>query len=70
LKKWPCKRTWEAAAIDCLTREDCQLILNEVFDCDDLQALIARGDAFFAQMPDIGMKLKYSPSSPLSESFS
>jgi hypothetical protein len=53
LKTWPCKRTWEVAAMDSITREGCNLILNEVFDCDDVAALIALGDAFFALMPEL-----------------
>jgi len=50
-KAWPCKRVWEAAAIDSLTRIGCKLIANEVFECDNLEALLERGDDFFALMP-------------------
>jgi hypothetical protein len=39
LRAWPCKRTWELTAMDSLTRLDCRLILNEVFECDDPEAL-------------------------------
>lgn len=51
VKNWPCKRSWERAAMDCLTQTGCTLIANEVFHCDDIDALFARGDAFFGLMP-------------------
>lgn len=51
VKNWPCRLTWERAAIDSVTREGCRLIANEVFACDDLLALIERCDQFFALMP-------------------
>lgn len=51
VKAWPCKRSWERAAIDCVTQDGCTLIANEVFTCNTLEVLIERGDAFFAIMP-------------------
>ena len=50
LKHWSCRRTWEPAAIDCLTVEGCHRVGPEVFDCDDLDHLCQRGDDFFALM--------------------
>lgn len=49
---WPCMRSWELAAIASATRTGCQLVGGEVFDCEDLEALISRCNAFFAIMPD------------------
>lgn len=51
VKAWPCKRVWERAVMDSVTREGCELIANEVFECDDLIMLQNRGDEFFALMP-------------------
>jgi len=51
LKAWPAKQSWEYAAIDSITRTNCQSISNEVYDCDNLETLVQRGDEFFALMP-------------------
>lgn len=51
VKSWSCRRTWEQAAIDSITRMGCKLISNEVFQCDDLDALTRRADEFFNLMP-------------------
>ena len=51
IKAWPCKRSWETAAIASVTRIECKLLSGEVFDCDDLDALVSRCDQFFAIMP-------------------
>lgn len=54
VKAWSCERAWEQAAIDSVTRIGCKLIANEVFQCDDLDALIERCEAFFDLMPSEG----------------
>ena len=51
VKAWPCKRIWECAAMDSVTRIGCSLVANEVFDCNDLETMISRCDDFFALMP-------------------
>ena len=51
LKSWPCRKVWEQTAIDALTRDGCRLILNEVFECDDQESVIQRGNVFFASLP-------------------
>lgn len=51
VKAWPCKRSWEIAAIASVTRVECQSLSNEAFDCDDLNSLVLRCDEFFAIMP-------------------
>jgi len=37
LRTWPCRRSWESTAIDCITRAGCRLIVNEVYEADDLK---------------------------------
>ena len=53
IKKWACKRTWEKAAIDCISADDaiCQHVGGEVFDAHDMPAVVGRGNAFFKMMP-------------------
>jgi len=53
LKAYPCKRTWEPAAISVVTKEGCTLIGGEVYDCTSLDAITNRCDTFFALMPQI-----------------
>ncbi|MFO1204406.1 MAG: hypothetical protein U1E63_01380 [Burkholderiales bacterium] len=65
LRAWPCKRPWELAAIDALTREGCRLILNEVFECDDPDTLVKRGDAFFRLLPAPDARAPLARASPL-----
>lgn len=66
IKSWPCKRSWDYAAMDSITREGCKLVLNEVFE-GDIQGFIARGDAFFAMMPPPDSERELSEYSPLYE---
>ena len=65
LRAWPCKRSWELTAMDSLTRVDCRLILNEVFECDDPQSLVDRGEAFFSLLPQPNTRAPLAESSPL-----
>jgi hypothetical protein len=65
LHAWPCKRPWELTAIDALTREGCRLILNEVFESDDPDALVRRGDAFFSMLPAPDVRAPLASASPL-----
>ena len=55
VRMWPCKRTWERAVMDSATRTGCKLIANEVFECDDIDNLVARCGDFFSLMPDIAL---------------
>jgi hypothetical protein len=64
VKSWPCKRAWEATVTDCLTAVGCRLILNEVFECDDVSALIARGDLLFELLPSPEAKMPLAHASP------
>ena len=67
LKKWPCKRSWDYAAMDSITRDGCKLVLNEVYE-GDIHSFIVRGDAFFALMPSPDTEKELSRHSPLYES--
>lgn len=50
LKSWPCKRSWDYAAMDSITREGCKLVLSEVFE-GDVEGFLERAEQFFAVMP-------------------
>lgn len=65
LRAWPCKRCWELTAIDALTSVGCRLILNEVYECDDPESLVSRGNAFFATLPPPRQRAPLSETSPL-----
>lgn len=52
VKCWPCRKVWEIAAMNSVTRIECVNIGNEVFRCTDVDTMIARCDAFFALMPE------------------
>ena len=64
LKSWPCKRSWDYAAMDSITREGCKLVLNEVYG-GDLNGFLSRGDAFFNIMPTPEVERDLSEYSPL-----
>ena len=55
----------ELTAIDALTRTGCRLILNEVFECDEPDALVERGDVFFSTLPQPDVRLSLAKTSPL-----
>ncbi len=52
LKTWPCRRSWERAAMDCLT-QGYRHIGGEVYECTNIDEVRDRGDAFFALMPTL-----------------
>ncbi len=64
LKTWPCKRSWEFTVIDAMTTANCKLILNEVYECCDLDRLLAHGDQLFALLPDPRKRVELSDLSP------
>ena len=61
---WPCKRSWETTVMDCLADSNCRLILNEVFECDDVDALVALADQLFQLLPDPTQKTPLADASP------
>jgi len=66
LQSWPCKRSWDYAAMASITREGCKLVLNEVFE-GDVEGFTERGDQFFAVMPTPSSERELSEHSPLYE---
>lgn len=53
VKSWPARRTWERAAIDCVSDGGEQLH-TEVFRVDRIDTAVERGEGFFALMPMLG----------------
>jgi len=51
VKSWPCRRSWEGTVMDCLTANGCKLILNEVFECEDIDAIVQRAEQLFSVLP-------------------
>lgn len=66
LKAWSCKRSWDYAAMDSITREGCKLVLNEVYE-GEIEGFLARAEAFFALMPNPNNEKELSQHSPLYE---
>jgi hypothetical protein len=52
IRTWPCRRTWERAAIDCSTL-GCEQLHTEVFRTHELSTVLDRADRFFAVMPSL-----------------
>jgi hypothetical protein len=65
LRSWPSRRTWEPTFIDCLASKGCELILNEVYECGDVAALLDYAEALFKMMPDPQHRVPLSNASPL-----
>lgn len=66
VKSWRCKRAWDRAAMDSITKSDCALVLNEVYE-GEVEKFVQRGDDFFSRMPSENQTIPLSPNSPLSE---
>jgi hypothetical protein len=67
LKSWPCKRAWEVTVMDYLSSMGCRHILNEVFECDDLDSLLKGGEELFRILPEPRCKPELSEHSPYKE---
>lgn len=52
LRTWPCKLLWEKTAIECVS-QDCEKLHTEVFRTQSIENVKARGDSFFALMPNL-----------------
>ena len=61
---WPCKRAWDQAAMDSITRIDCTYVLNEVYE-GDVDEFKKRAENFFEIMPKPETKVELSDYSPL-----
>lgn len=66
IKSWPCKRSWDQAAMDAIAREDCCLVMNEVYE-GDVDGFIKRGEEFFRQLPSQETAVRLSEHSPLTK---
>jgi hypothetical protein len=51
VKSWPSRSSWELAAIASATRDGYRRIGQEVYQCESIDAITARLDAFFSIMP-------------------
>lgn len=64
LGSWPCKRSWDQAVMDCIAREGCKLVMNEVYE-GEIESFLDRAKLFFKQMPDPKLQTPLSEHSPL-----
>jgi len=64
LGSWPCKRAWDQAVMDSVTKVDCKLVLNEVYE-GEIEGFIKRAEQFFEIMPDPTTEIELSDHSPL-----
>lgn len=65
LRAWPSRRHWEPMLIDCFASRDCELVLNEVYDCANVAGLLEYGDALFRMLPEAKQRVPLSKASPL-----
>ena len=64
LGHWRCKRAWDQAAMDCVTREGCRLVMNEVYE-GEVEGFLNRAEVFFSIMPKNSERPELSEHSPL-----
>ncbi len=64
IRSWRCKRAWDQAAMDSITRSGCHHVMNEVYE-GDIDAFVVRANAFFEVMPSKDSKVPLSQHSPL-----
>jgi hypothetical protein len=64
LGHWECKRSWDYAVMDSITRKDCKLVMNEVYE-GDVEKFIERANEYFSLMPDSTTIVELSEHSPL-----
>ena len=59
---WKSKRSWDQAAMDSITREGCEFVINEVYE-GDIKGFLNRAEEFFKVMPKTNKKtlFKHSP---------
>lgn len=65
LISWKCRRSWEKTVMDCLASVRCNIIANEVYECEDFEAMIAIGNSLFALLPEVNSTVPFSIASPL-----
>ncbi len=66
LGHWKCKRSWDQAAMDSITRDNCHLVMNEVYE-GNIEGFLSRAEEFFNVMPQSSDKPKLSEHSPLKQ---
>lgn len=64
VSSWPCNRSWENTVMDCLGGHKCRLILNEFFECDDIDGLLDIANQLFQILPDPAQKTPLAEVSP------
>ncbi len=64
LGNWRCKKLWNQAAIDSITRTDCRLIRNGTYE-GDIEGFVKRANDFFNVMPKDSLRPKLSDHSLL-----
>lgn len=65
MASWPCRKAWEQTVIAALTATGCRLVLNEVYEVDDLDALVDKGSDVFSRLPPPDFSVPLASSSPL-----
>jgi len=65
LRSWPCKRSWEKTVIDALACSGGKLILNEVFEFEDVDKMIGRANELFSLLGDPASTIELASASPL-----
>ena len=64
LGHWECKRAWDQAVMDSITRKDCALVMNEVYE-GDISLFLERAKEFFGVMPNSNTVVELAEHSPL-----
>lgn len=64
VKSWPCRRSWESTVMNCLEAGGCKLILNEVFECEDVEGLVQKANQLFSLLPPPDSRPALSEHSP------
>jgi HTH domain/T5orf172 domain len=64
LGHWECKRAWDLAVMDSITRKDCTLVMNEVYE-GDIDLFLVRAAEFFGVMPNSSTVVELAEHSPL-----
>ena len=64
LKCWSAHKSWESCATECIVGAGCRLVAGEVYQCDDVQIMLTRGDRFFNVMPHPAQRRPLADHSP------
>jgi hypothetical protein len=50
---WPARRQWESVAIELATCKDCEHVLNEVYDCENIDGMRHRLSGLFGVLSSV-----------------